>query len=1061
MNMDNVDFDEAKQSQLPLVELLVNMGYTYLSREEVLVQRGGDTSKFILHDIARQSLMSINSYETGGQELKFSEADVAGVVEELESVRLEGLIDTSREISYMIMPKLGGKTIEVFADGRRESRSFRYIDFSEGGKNNQYHVTVEYKVTGKETIRCDVVCFVNGIPLAVIENKKSGVDIQKAVSQLARYQKPDYAPKLFTYTQLLVAANGTNWLYGTTATPSKFYANWRERDMSEDELHSKVVEIIAKPIDTKLYEQILKDLNGYTAGRTQLLQRHISEQDIGAYAMLRPKRLLDIAKNYVFYDGPIKKVARYQQYFAIHKMIERVHVREGGKRRGGIVWHTQGSGKSLTMVMFIRTLVEDPDIDNPRVLVVTDRKDLDRQIRDTLRNAGLKKRIIQAQSGQHLLEMIKSKESGVITTLVQKFGSAANAIKRFTDEDPNIFVLVDEAHRSHSRAEKSIAISASEEMKKVIPNASFIAFTGTPLLKGEKSQTTWGDFIDKYTIDDALQDKIVLPLIYEGRYVPLYDDATQIDRRYDRVSEDLSAKQKYMLQKQVEKKVVAENPDRIREICYDVQKHYTERFQGTGLKAQLVAPSKYAALVMQKFFEREGKIQTALVVSDENGEIPEDNENRQEVAEFLRGIKANHQSLQKYEESVIESFTHSPEGVELIIVVDKLLTGFDAPRNTVLYLAKELKDHNLLQAIARVNRLFENDNPVASKTSGFIIDYSENAANIHTAMQLFGNYEPGDVKSALIDVDEKVRELEVVYHQISKLFDGVAADSTALIEKLRDDPTRVTFNAKMNEFLNVFAECLSLESFEEKFGSAEVARLKQEAKKFQELKKSAALQYGDHVDLAKYQLELVKILDENIRAGEAEVLTGEIEITDRNKLNEAIEELGSDKSKAEAIAAQTERRISERREQDEALYDKFSQRIKEILEAMRAKKMADVEALEQLRLLDNEVEHKKDSDLPDTVRTVQGADIMYRNLKNKLLGLNDDMYEQAIVALTNIIHQSATVDWWRTFEAKRQMRSRLDDYLYEELHISDYDRIEAIIETAVTLAEHNHQIFGA
>ena len=1061
MNLSNVDFDEAKQSQLPLVEMLVNMGYTYLSREEALAQRGGDTGKFLLHDVARESFMDINSYETGGQILKFSEADVAGVVEELEAVRLEGLIDTSREISHMIMPKLGGKTIEVFADGRRESRSFRYIDFSEGGKNNQYHVTVEYKVTGKETIRCDVVCFINGIPLAVIENKKSGVDIQKAIAQLARYQKPDYAPKLFTYAQLLVAANGSNWLYGTTGTPSKFYANWRERDMSDDELRATVAEIIAKPINPELYKQILKDLNGYTSGRTQLLQRHVSEQDIGAYTMLRPKRLLDIAKNFVFYDGPIKKVARYQQYFAIHKMLERVHMRESGKRRGGIVWHTQGSGKSLTMVMFIRALVEDPDIDNPRVLVVTDRKDLDRQIRDTLRNAGLKKRIVQAQSGQHLLEMIKNKESGVITTLVQKFGSAANAIKRFTDEDPNIFVLVDEAHRSHSRAEKSIAISASEEMKKVIPNAAFIAFTGTPLLKGEKSQTTWGDFIDKYTIDDALQDKIVLPLIYEGRYVPLYDDAKQIDRRYDRVSEDLSAKQKYILQKQVEKKVVAENPDRIREICYDVQKHYTERFQGTGLKAQLVAPSKYAALVMQKFFEREGKIQTALVVSDENGEIPEDNENRQEVAEFLRSIKANHQSLQKYEESVIESFTHSPEGIELIIVVDKLLTGFDAPRNTVLYLAKELKDHNLLQAIARVNRLFDNDNLVAAKTSGFIIDYSENAANIHTAMQLFGNYEPGDVKSALIDVDEKVRELEAVYHQISKLFEGIAADSTALIEKLRDDPTRVTFNVKMNDFLNVFAECLSLESFEEKFGSAEVARLKQEAKKFQELKKSAALQYGDHVDLAKYQLELVKILDENIRAGEAEILTGEIEITDRTKLNEAIDELGSNKSKAEAIAAQTERRISERREQDEALYDKFSQRIKEILEAMRAKKMADIEALEQLRLLDNEVEQKKDSDLPDTVRTVKGADIMYRNLKDKLLGLSDDRYEQAVLALTNIIHQSATVDWWRTYEAKRQMRSRLDDYLYEELHITDYDLIEAVIETAVTLAEHNHQIFGA
>lgn len=1059
--LENVNFDEAKQSQLPLVELLVNMGYRYLSREEALAERDGDTGKYLLHDIARKSFMDINSYEAGGENLHFSEADVAGVVEELEAMRLEGLIDTSRDVSHMIMPKLGGKTIEVFADGRRESRSFRYIDFSDGGRHNQYHVTVEYKVTGKESIRCDVVCFVNGMPLVVIENKKSSVDVDKAIAQLARYQKPDYAPKLFTYAQLLIATNSAEWMYGTTGTPDKFYANWREKDISDEDLQHRIAEVIAKPIDTKLYARILKDLNGYTHGSTQLLQRHISPQDIGTYAMLRPERMLDIVKNFVFYDGPAKKIARYQQYFAIHKMLERVHEHDGSKRRGGIVWHTQGSGKSLTMVMFIRALIEDPEVENPRVLVVTDRKDLDRQIRDTLRNSGLKKNIIQAQSGQHLLQMIKDKESAVITTLVHKFGTAARSAYSVVDEDPNIFVLVDEAHRSHSRAEKSIATSASEEMKKTIPNASFIAFTGTPLLKGEKSQGTWGSFIDKYTIDDALQDKIVLPLIYEGRYVPLYDDATQIDRRYDRVSENLTNKQKYILQRKVEKKVVAENPDRIREICYDVQRHYTARFQGTGLKAQLVAPSKYAALIMQKFFEREGKIQTALVVSDENGEIPEDNENRQEVADFLKQVRGNHQNLQKYEESVIESFTHSPDGIEMIIVVDKLLTGFDAPRNTVLYLAKQLKDHNLLQAIARVNRLFDNENPVATKTSGFIIDYSENAANIHTAMQLFGNYEQGDVESALIDVDAKVQELQAKYHELTDIFKDVPVDSQALLEKLRDDPTRVTFNDKMNEFLSVFAECLSLESFADKFDEAEITKYKQDAKKLQELKKSAALQYGDHVDLKKYQLELVKILDENIKAGEAEVLTKEIEITDRNKLNEAIEELGSDKSKAEAIAAQTERRISERHKQDEVLYDRFSKRIREIIDAMHDRKMADVEALEQLRLIDDEVEQKKDSDLPQTVQSVMGADIMYRNLKDRFLGMDEIDFERAVVALTQIIHKSATVDWWRTYESKRQMRSQLDDYLYEDLHIKDYSQIENIIEAAMNLAENNHQLFEA
>ena len=1060
--LENVNFDEAKQSQLPLVELLVNMGYTYISREQALAQRGGDTSKYLLHDIARQSLMAINDYERDGENVKFSEVDVATAVDELEATRVEGLIDTSKDIFHTIMPKTGGKTIEVFADGKRESKSFRYIEFSGGGKNNQYHVTVEYKVTGRETIRCDVVCFVNGIPMAVIENKKSSVGYEKGIDQLIRYQKAEFAQKLFIYPQLLIAADSTNWYYGTTGTPAKFYASWREKEQSEAEINDTIHALIARPIEQTTYTQILRDLNGSTYNVQQLLQREVKPQDIGAYAMLRPERLLDIAKNYVFYDGIHKKVARYQQYFAIHKMLNRVRQIEHNdagveKRRGGVVWHTQGSGKSLTMVMFVRALIEDPSIVNPRVVIVTDRKDLDRQIKNTFLNAGLKKKVVQATSGEDLLKRVREKDSSVITTLVHKFQSASNKRAEFEDSDKNIFVLVDEAHRTQGG-------EANLEMLRTIPNACYIAFTGTPLLREEKTRNKFGDFIDQYTIDDALRDGIVLPLIYEGRYVPLRDDDAQIDRRWDRVSEDLSAKQRYIAEKRANKKAIAENPDRIREICYDVQTHYANRFQGTGLKAQLVAPSKYAALLMQKFFEREGKVNTALVISDENGEISEEDEHKQEIAAYTHEIKEKYQGLQKYEESVIEDFISNPDGVEIIIVVDKLLTGFDAPRNTVLYLARELKDHNLLQAIARVNRLFDNPNPVEAKTSGFIIDYSENAANIDTAMQLFGSYDPNDVKNALIDVDEKIDELQDRYAQLCKVFNGVTLDDQALIEHLRDKPTRAIFDEKVNEFVKVFGECLSLQSFAEKFDSDKIDLYKHEAKKFHNLKRSAALQYGDSVDLRKYELELVKILDENIKAGAAEVLTGEIEITNRDALNRAIEDLGSNKSKAEAIAAQTERRIDQRREQDEALYEKFSQRIKEILEAMHQNKLADIEALKQLRLIDEEVEQKKDSDLPGSMREKPGADILYRNLKAEL-PMSEEMYEATILEIDAIVRQMATVDWWRNFEAKRKMRLRIDDYLYDVVKVQrsvdiSNKQIEKTIDATVLLAENNHAVFG-
>lgn len=1064
--LERVNFDEAKQSQLILVELLINLGYTYISAEDALKQRGGDTSKFLLQDIARSSLMRINGYEHAGQHYQFSEKDIATAVDELENIRVEGLIDTSKEVYDIIMPKSGGKTVRTYHDGDYVSKDMRFVDF-EHPDNNDFHVTVEYRVTGKESIRCDIVCFVNGIPFVVIENKKSSEDIQKALSQLRRYQQPESCQKLFIYPQLLIGANSSDFLYGTTDTPNKFFANWREKEWGKAAFDETIRTLIAKPIDRSIYAQLLADLNGATSGHVQKTNRGIKEQDRGTVAVLEKGRLLDIAKNFVLYDGGVKKVMRYQQYFAIHKMLHRVDEMEpaergGTKRRGGIVWHTQGSGKSLTMVMFVRALIEDSNIVNPRVIVVTDRKDLDRQIKATFKNAGLKKDIKQAKSGEDLLDRIRTQDSAVITTLVHKFGSASRKRADFVDTDSNIFVLVDEAHRSHSNGSPSSVVSASLEMRRTIPNACYIAFTGTPLLKSEKSQQQFGAFIDKYTIDDALADHIVLPLIYEGRYVDLRQDSEEIDRLGDRVMEDLSAKQKYILQRDIEKRALHENKRRIKEIFYDIETHYVNRFQGTGLKAQIVAPSKYAAMLLQDYFEASGKVSTALVISDENGDPPEDDEHKIEVDRFLKRIKANHRSLQAYEEQVISSFINSEDGIEILIVVDKLLTGFDAPRNTVLYLARELRDHNLLQAIARVNRLFENSD-FTDKTTGFIIDYSENAQNIHSAMQLFGNYDEKDVKSALIDVSEKVKELQSSYYQLCDMFRGVPLDDQALLEHLRDEPTRKEFNGKLNEFLRIFSECLDLKDFADKFGP--VDEYKAELKKFHNLKKSAALQYGDQVDLRKYRLELVKVLDDNVKAAAAEIMTEEIKITDRQRLQEAIDDLASDTSKAEAIAAQTTRRITERREEDPELYDRFSKRINAIIEEMRQKKLADVEALKQLRLIADEAEDKKDKELPKEIAGRQGADILYRNLEDKLYLIHDKtLYAKVILELTQVLRRSATVDWWRSFEVKRKMRSQLDDYLYDVVKVGygielTYEQIESIIDTVITLAENNHQTF--
>lgn len=1069
METIKANFDEAKQSQLPFVEMLIALGYKYISADEVMQERGGDEAKFLLRNIASQALMNINSYEHNGQEYKFSEKDVFDAVDELENIKYEGLIDTSREVYNTIMPTSGGKTIRVFYDGKNISKSFRFIDFK-NPKNNIFHVAVEYPAMGKSGIRPDIVCFVNGIPFAVIENKKSSVKIEEAIDQMNRNQGPDRCPKLFVYPQILIGTNDKEMRYGTTGTPTKFYASWKEKSVSGKEIDARVQELIVQKIDKDLYSKICIDLNGATIGHKQIIKRLTTEQDKGVVSIFEPARLLDLAKNYIIYDAGVKKIMRYQQYFAVNKMLERIEEKtdgvDGEKRKGGLVWHTQGSGKSLTMVMFVKALIEDPNILNPRVIIVTDRRDLDKQISGTFKNCGLKKNIVQATSGKHLLDLIKDKNLSVVTTLVHKFESASRKKVGFIDKDKNIFVLIDEAHRTQSGI-------ANLEMNRIIPNACYVGFTGTPLLKKDKeSWKKFGGYIDKYTIDDALADSIILPLIYEGRYVDLVENREQIDRRVEQLTKDLSEENKKDLQKFVGAKVVKDNPHRIADIAYDIELHYIEQFQGSGLKAQIVAPSKFAAVSFQKYFEISGKVRTAVVISGESGIVADDDKHRKEVVGYLEKIRVKYRNLDSYEKDAIDSFKHNDVGVEILIVVDKLLTGFDAPRNTVLYLVKDLRDHNLLQAIARVNRLF--DNKVLPKTAGYIVDYSENAKNLNTVMKLFGNYDDEDVKSTLIDIKEKINDLEQSYAGVHDIFKEIKnkRDDEEYIKFLggkneeEGEQKRKLFYEALNNFLRNFNECLVLQDFVHEFKYVDM--YKKDVKKLVELRRAVNLQYADHIDFSSYKRSLVHILDRYVDAQGVELLTKQVNINDTKQFDEAIEELGSDKSKAEAIAAQTERTIRENFNTDPEFYHRFSDVIHDILEQMRQGKLADLEALQQMKEVKNKVISKKDVNIPQILHLKKGADIFYRNLQEDFAekNLDDDMYVQIISDVYDILKKESIVDWYKNTEVKRIMSNKIDDYFYDIVKKENgiglsSKETQNIINKTMQLAENNNNIFKA
>ncbi|MFC1612951.1 type I restriction endonuclease subunit R [Patescibacteria group bacterium] len=1047
------NFDEAKQSQLPLMELLLNMGYKYIPIENVMLERDGNTSKFILKNILFNKMRAINTDV-------ISDKSIKDAIDWLENIQLEGLIDTSKDI-YNVIMKTGGKTVTEIVNGKRSSQNLRFIDF-ENPKNNDFSATVEFEVSGKANIRPDIVLFVNGIPFAVIENKKSSVDVIEALDQMNRNQGLEYCPKFFAYPQLLIGTNGKDLRYGATGTPNKFYSKWREKEIDKKDFDKKIQDLIKTKIDEKNYSQICKDLNGATKNHKQLLKRLTTDQDRGVVSLLEPARLLNLTKNFILYDAGVKKISRYQQFFAINKMLKTVEEEKQGikgkKRKGGLIWHTQGSGKSLTMVMFVKALIENPKIVNPRVIVVSDRVDLGRQISNTFRNCKLKKRVVVARTGSHLLQLIKNKEINVVTTLVQKFESARKYGTKEPDYDKNIFVLIDEAHRTQGGI-------ANAEMNKIIPNACFIGFTGTPLMKKEKASVLkFGGYIDKYTIDDALADKVILPLIYEGRYVEMSQNEEKINLHTDRIAYGSNKEQKRFLQGFVNDRIIKSNPHRIGEIAYDIEKHYINNFQNSGLKAQIVAPSKFSAILFQKFFEDSGKINSAVIISDMISKEYEEYNRKKEVIDFLKKIKRDFRNLKSYEETIIDSFKNNPDGIEIIIVVDKLLTGFDAPRNTALYLAKDLHDHNLLQAIARVNRLFENKK--IPKTSGFIIDYSENAKNLDTAMKLFGSYDDDDVKSALIDVQEKINELEKSYDSLNEIFKEQknSKDDEAYIKSLEDEQEREQFYKAMNDFMKNFNECLALENFVHKFKHLDVYKM--ELKKFLELRRAVRLRYADTKDFSEYKTQLVKILDQYVDAEAVELMTKQINIHDSESFTEAIDGLGSDKSKAEAIEAQIQKTITEKAQTDPEFYNRFSDKIKKIIEEMRKKKMEDLEALKQLKEAREEVLNKKDDLIPNSIKDNEVAGIFYRNLKGDFekYDIYDDDFINIVIDVYKILKKEAIVDWHKNSEVKRVIQNKIDDYLYDEVIIGkniklDNDSTRSILDKTINLAIENNSLF--
>ena len=1065
------DFDEASTSQIPALLELVNLGYTYLSRSEVANLRE-NTSQYVLRNIAFDSLRKINGENISDKSIRDA------IFEAEANIDMGAGVFRASEEVFSLM--LAGRSVSELIDGRRVSPQMRFVDFKEP-LNNTFHVCAEFELSeGTPTGSCssrrpDIVLFVNGFPFAVIENKKESVKVDDAVAQMVRNQGYNETPKFFLFPQILIATNVQKLKYGTMLTPARFYAHWKEKDADAKVFDNEVAEIINKPIDPAVVKQIAEDLirQEYVQPRNA---RKVTEQDRGIYGLLRPERLLDLTRNFILYDNNVKKIARYPQYFAIKKALKRLKTFDkNGKRKGGLIWHTQGSGKSLTMVMLVKCLIDDPDIVLPRIVVVTDRRDLDKQISDTFAACNIKKDVKRTRSAKELLQLIREKDQRVLTTLIHKFDAARSlrdeASLALPDDDPNVFILVDEAHRSQ-------AGKANIELNLILPKACQIGFTGTPLMRREKtSERKFGGMIDAYTISEAEADGVVLPLIYQPRFVEQRVQQALLDKFYDQITQELNEEQKKDLQKKFSSsQIVEETSQRIETIALDILGHYRQ-FMETGLKAQVVAPSKYAAVMFQKAFDLcRGDMHVArseVIISDtadkeEDDKLPN---HKKIVAEWLKNEKHKHgSSLETREKNLIREFKENPEGVRILIVVDKLLTGFDAPRNTFLYLAKQLKDHNLLQAIARVNRLFDGDEGREAKVNGFVIDYSRNAKNLYSAIELFSNYDPEDIERALLNSDEKIQELERVYQELHSIFNTVKnkRDTEEYIRVLEADvEAREHFYELVNEFIKQFSTCRMLYDFTQRFDSNKLHRYQRDLKKFIELKKIQKIKNADEVDFSKYEDQIRRILDKYVTSEYVIELAKPLQIRESAEFNEYIvnTERGlSDRSKAEAIAAQTKKTIEEKfRHRDPEFYRRFSEKIEKLIDDLKNARKEDLKALlGRARQYQDHVSDYEANDIPDPLREKKKYHPFFRNLQKELEAhsVPPDRMCEMVKAIYDLIDRHKIVDWHRNIEVERRVRMDIEDYLFDvardQLDVSlNADEIDSVITLVWNLAVEN------
>ncbi|WP_339868895.1 type I restriction endonuclease subunit R [Pseudohongiella nitratireducens] len=919
--------DENDKVEQPALQQLQKLGWTYVSGVELAPLASAEDSPN-RRDYLRDVVLA-NRLEASLRKLNpwISEENLRKVMREITHPIHAGLMEYNHAIYQKLVNYL---SVDQDLGKGRKAQTVRIIDFDEPS-NNDFLCTNQVKYEGPhQNIFPDIVCYVNGLPLAVIECKSpylSTVPVADGIDQLRRYANlrdpasEEGMSKLFWYNQLMISTCRDQCLVGTISSLSQHYSEWKDAWPMNDE------DILASltPIETNQVSDhpAPEYTSNNSLNQTEATEHKITPQARLLAGMFSPATFLDLIQNFTLYetvDGRlIKKVARYQQYRAVNKVIDRLHSADTRKDKSGVIWHTQGSGKSLTMVMLAVKMRRDPELQQYKLIFITDRNQLDQQLSATFREAQ-SETIKNANSVNELRELLRSDTSDIVTATVQKFRDAeAEAAsedpnKSFTDLNTSdkVIVLADEAHRTQF-GNLAATITAA------LPNAPRIGFTGTPLLESQKMDQAFGGYIDQYKINEAVDDGATIPIIYEGRQVETDVVGDSLDALFDEYFHDYSDEDKREIRKKYGvERAVREAPARIRWVCIDLLKHYRSKIQPEGFKAMIVVGSRHAATVYKKTLDELEAPPSEVIISGKHNE----------EAYIAQYTDKAHQT------KVIKEFTKplSENPTTFLIVKDMLLTGFDAPILQVMYIDRNLKDHTLMQAIARVNRTYKD------KQRGYVMDYFGLSTQLNDALKA---YSSDDIEGAYYTLKDEIPKLKAAHTRVAALFSSVKTRSVDdYVLTLKSEERRQLFDMAYKQFarqMEVVLPDIAAKPF--------VPDLTFWGK----VQNSARTIYRDpQLNLKDVSEKVRRLVDEHIISTGVDPKIPPIDLMAHN-FKESLEKASSPESKASEIESAIKHHITVNLDEDPEYYKSLSLRLKEIIEQTNGKWEQQVQLLLQLR----------------------------------------------------------------------------------------------------------------